>query len=83
MESEFVVCASAVQEAVWLKRFFEYLNIVKNSKGPIILYYDSQAAIACTKDPQYQSKTKHIDIKYNLIIDIVTSEEINLQYIPT
>ncbi|XP_070002703.1 secreted RxLR effector protein 161-like [Nicotiana sylvestris] len=27
MEAEFVDCASTVQEAVWLKRFFEHLNI--------------------------------------------------------
>ncbi|XP_075086230.1 secreted RxLR effector protein 161-like [Nicotiana tabacum] len=30
MEAEFVACASAVQEVVWLKRFFEYLDITKN-----------------------------------------------------
>ncbi|PHU19279.1 hypothetical protein BC332_10430 [Capsicum chinense] len=44
---------NSVQEAVWLKRFFEHLNIAKNSKGPMILYGDSQAAIAYTKDPKY------------------------------
>ncbi|XP_075074757.1 secreted RxLR effector protein 161-like [Nicotiana tabacum] len=31
MEFEFVACASVVQKAVWLKRFFEYLDITKNS----------------------------------------------------
>nr|XP_033508643.1 secreted RxLR effector protein 161-like [Nicotiana tomentosiformis] len=32
MEAEFVACASAVQEVVWLKRFFEHLDIKKNSQ---------------------------------------------------
>ncbi|OIT26191.1 retrovirus-related pol polyprotein from transposon tnt 1-94, partial [Nicotiana attenuata] len=83
VEYEFVACASTVQEAVWLKRFFKHLNVAKNSKGPMTLYCDSQAAIAYTKDPKYHSKTKHIDIKYNFVRDIVKSEEVNLQYIPT
>lgn len=46
------------------------------------LYCDSQAAIAYTKNPKYQRKTKHIDIKYKFVRDMVASEEIKLQYIP-
>ncbi|OIT40009.1 retrovirus-related pol polyprotein from transposon tnt 1-94 [Nicotiana attenuata] len=83
MEAEFVACASAVQEAVWLKRFFVHLDITKNSQGPMTLYYNSQAAIAYTKDPKYHTKTKHNGIKYIFVRDIVASGEINLQYIPT
>ncbi|OIT35612.1 retrovirus-related pol polyprotein from transposon tnt 1-94, partial [Nicotiana attenuata] len=75
-------CGSAVQEVVWLKRFFEHLDINKELAGSMTLYCDSQAAIAYTKDPKYHSKTKHIDIKYNFVRDMVASGEINLQYIP-
>ncbi|XP_069150850.1 secreted RxLR effector protein 161-like [Solanum lycopersicum] len=81
MEFEFLVCVSAVQEVVWLKRFFEHFSIAKNLKGPMILYCDSQAVTAYTKDLEYHTKTKHIDIKYNFVKDI--NGEITLQYIPT
>lgn len=47
------------------------------------LYCDSQAAIAYTKDLKYHNKTKHIDIKYNFVRDIVANGEINLEHIPT
>ena len=83
MESEFVACVSLVQEIVWSKRFFEHLSIAKDSMGLLILNCDSQAAITYTKDPKYHSKTKHIDIKYNFVRDVVPSGEITLQYIPT
>nr|XP_016495727.1 PREDICTED: 14-3-3 protein 1-like [Nicotiana tabacum] len=33
MEAEFVACVSAAQEDVWWKRFFEHLDITKNSQG--------------------------------------------------
>ena len=71
MESEFVSCACAVQEVVWLRRFFEHLSIAKNIKGPMILYCDSQALITYTNDPKYHSKTKHMAMKYNFVRDVV------------
>ena len=71
MESEFVACMSAVQEVVWLKRYFEHLSIAKSSKGSMILYSDSQVAIAYKKEPKYHSKTKYIDTKYNFVRDVV------------
>ena len=49
----------------------------------MILYCDSQEAIAYTTDPKYHSNTKHIHIKYNFVRDVVASGEISLQYIST
>ena len=49
----------------------------------MILYCESQVAITYTKDTMYHSKTKHIDIKYNFVRDVVANGEITLQYIPT
>jgi hypothetical protein len=83
MEAEFVACSAAVQEAVWLKRFFEHLGFSKNSGSPMTIHCDSQAAMAYVKDPKYHSKTKHIDIKYNFVRDIIARKKVNLQYIPT
>lgn len=59
------------------------MNIATNSKSVTTLYCDNQAAIAYTKDPKYNSKTKYMDIKYNLVRDKITSGEVNLQYIHT
>ena len=82
MESELVACAFAVQEDVWLKRFFEHLSISNNSMDPMILYCDSQATIMYTQFPKYHSKSKHIDIKHKFMRDVVTGGEITMQYIP-
>ena len=60
MEAEFVACSAAVQEAVWLRRLYEDLNVVTDATQPVILYCDNQTAIAYTKDPRYHSKSKHI-----------------------
>ena len=81
MKLEFLVCVSVLQEVVWSNRFFEHLSITKNSKGPMILYYDSQVIIAYIKDLKYHVSTKLIDNKYKFVRDRVESGEITLQYI--
>ncbi|KAK0586217.1 hypothetical protein LWI29_002965 [Acer saccharum] len=43
MEAEFVACSAAVQEAVWLKRFLEDLDVSKGMGKPVTVYCDSQA----------------------------------------
>ena len=70
MEAEFVAFSATVQEALWLKSFFDHLGVNANSADSVLVNYDSQAAIAYTKDPKYHGKTKHIDIKYNFVKDM-------------
>ena len=41
MESEFVVCAAAMQEVVWLKRFLQRLGITARYEEAVTLYSDS------------------------------------------
>ena len=60
MEAEYVAYTWAIQEAVWLKRFLQDLEVVKTTFELVILYCDSMAALAYTKDPKYHGKTKHI-----------------------
>ena len=83
MEAEFVACSAAVQEAVWLRRFYEDLNVVTDATQPVTLYCDNQAAIAYTKDPRYHNKSNHIETKYNFVRDIVAQKEVKIQYIST
>jgi hypothetical protein len=61
MDVEFVAFSAAVQEAVWLRRFLNYLGFYENEIDLVLVHSDSQTAIAYTKDPKYHSKTKHID----------------------
>ncbi|TXG60589.1 hypothetical protein EZV62_015162 [Acer yangbiense] len=49
IEAEFVAYSAAVQEAVWLKKFLEDLDVSKGMGKPVTVYCDSQAAIAYTK----------------------------------
>ena len=72
MEAEYVACSSAIQEAVWLRRFFQHLEIVKMVSKPMTIYYDSMDALAYAKDPKNHGKTKHIHIIYHFFREIIT-----------
>ena len=61
----------------------QHLGVVTSANELMKIYCNNQAAIAYTKDPKYHSKIQHIDIKYNYMKDMVSQNEVILQYIPT
>jgi hypothetical protein len=83
MEAEYVACSTAVQEAVWLRRFLQHLEIVTDAPNPVTIHCDSTATLAYAKDPKYHGKTKHIDIRYHYIRDMVAQKEMVLKHIST
>ena len=60
MEVEYVACSSVIQEAVWLRRFLQHLEIVKTTSKLVTIYCDSMVALAYANDPKHHGKTKHI-----------------------
>jgi hypothetical protein len=83
MEAEYVAYSAAIQEAVWLRRFFQHLEVVKDASDPMTIHCDSTIALAYAKDPKYHSQTKHIDIRYHYIRDMVMHKEVVLKHIST
>ncbi|KAL0303266.1 UNVERIFIED_CONTAM: Retrovirus-related Pol polyprotein from transposon TNT 1-94 [Sesamum radiatum] len=83
MEAEYVACASAVQEAIWLRRFLKSLRILADINDAEVIYCDNTATIAYAKDPKYHRRTKHIDTRYHFIRDSVVQGEVALMHIPT
>ena len=83
MEAKFVALSAAVQEGIWLGKFMEHLINKGNAKEPVLISCNSQAAITYTKDHKFQTKTKHIDIKFNFVKGMVARKEVNVKCITT
>ena len=49
----------------------------------VIIYSDNTAALAYAKDPKYHGKSKHIEIRYHYIREMVTQGEVKLRHIST
>ena len=48
----------------------------------MVVYYDNSSAINISKNPVQHSKTKHIEIRYHFIRDLVERKTVCLEYIP-
>lgn len=79
-EAEFVAAAESVRDAVWLQSLLKELKI---EHDPTELKCDSQTAIRLINNPEFPRRTKHIDIKFHFIRDLMKKGHFKLQYIPT
>jgi hypothetical protein len=68
-EAEYVATTHASKEAIWLRRLIS--EPFPLSTSPTTLYCDNQAAIKLTIDDNYHARTKHIDIRYHFIRQVV------------
>lgn len=92
VEAEYMAATQSTKEALWWRTFLCQLGIhLKNSSnignnvsiGTINIFSDSQGGIALTKNPEYHSRTKHIDIQHHFVRDRVSIGNVNIQYICT
>ena len=80
-EAEYVALSLCVQEVLWAKSLLLEMKI--KIDNPVVVYEDNQGAIAIAKNEGYQSRAKHIDIRYHFIRDQVKTKVIQLHYIKT
>lgn len=81
-EAEYISLCEASKQVKWLRSLLYELEIDSVNK-PTTLYGDNQAAIYLTKDPRYQARTKHIDVRYHFIRELVEKAVVQLAYCPT
>ena len=72
--------AEACKESVWLKGLFTELC---GDDSYINLFCDSQSAICLTKDQMFHERTKHIDVKYHYVRDVVAQGKLKVCKIST
>ncbi len=72
--------AEACKESVWLKGLFAELCGVDSC---INLFCDSQSAIYLTKYQMFHERTKHNDIKYHYVHDVVAQGKLKVCKIST
>ncbi|KAG8492453.1 hypothetical protein CXB51_009584 [Gossypium anomalum] len=79
-EAEYMEITEACKEAIWLKGLFSELN---EDLQISTVFCDSQSAIFLTKDQMFHERTKHIDVRYHFIRDIIARGDIVVRKIST
>ena len=65
----------ACKEAIWLKRLCSDVGV---DAEQITIWCDSQSAIFLAKNPTFHARTKHIDVQFHFVRDMVEDGKVNL-----
>ena len=76
-EAEYVAASESVKDILWLKRFLKEIDI----SPECLLYIDNQSAIKIIKNPEYHTRTKHIEVRFHFIREKFNDQEFFLEYI--
>ena len=80
-EAEYMALSDASKEAVHLKALLA--SIGYGQESPIVVYEDNQAAQKIAENPVLHDRTKHIDIRYHFVRELVRDLKIDIVYIET
>ena len=78
-EAEYIDACAACSEVVWLQKVVSGLFYLQLEATWI--YYDNQSCIKLSENPVFHDKSKHIEIKYQYIRDMVEKGAVELLYI--
>ena len=83
IEAEFVSCLKATLHGVWLKSFIAGLRVVNSISKPLRMYSDNSVAVFMAKNNKSGSRSKHIDIKYLAIRELVRDKKVVIEHVST
>ena len=71
----------AAREAVWLWELLAGLS--GQSSEPTVIHCDNQSCVKMSINPVQHDRTKHVEMKYHYVREMVQRRAVELQYIPT
>ena len=80
-EEEYIAVCSASSEVVWLLKMI--LGFLDLEMDATCIYCENQSCIRLPENPVLHDKSKHIEIKYHCIHDMVEKGAVKLQYVAT
>jgi hypothetical protein len=81
VEAEYIALSVAVREVVWLRKLLT--NLFDHEMDPTIIHCDNQSCVKLSENPVFHDRSKHIEIKYHYIRDMMQRIAVHVQYLPT
>jgi hypothetical protein len=79
-EAEFIAVTKVSKELLWLKRLACELGFKQDK---YVLFCDNQTAIHLSKNASLHSRSKHIDVRYHWIRNVLSSKQLQLEKVHT
>ena len=81
-EAEYISLAECTKEAMFVRYVLEFLEPGKRLP-PIVLREDKEGAIHLAQNPLSSGRTKHIDVRYHFVRDLVKKGQVRIEYVPS
>ena len=75
---EYIVKNVVACQAIWLRRILIDLN--ERQEDGTTIYYDKISSIALSKNPVFHGRSKHIEIRYHFIRELVENGDIKMKF---
>ena len=84
-ESEYISLSEASKQGQWIRALLRELQRTQYLDSTLVtpIFSDNQGCIALAKDPVAHSRTKHIDVRYHYIRELIAYGKTTISYIPT
>lgn len=79
-EAEYIAITEGCKEILWMKKFLQELG---QNQESYVLHCDSQSAIHLSKNSTYHSRSKHIDVRYHWIRDVLENKLLKVEKVHT
>ena len=79
-EAEYIATESCCAQLLWMKKLLHDYGITQDT---MCVFHDNTSAINLSKNPVLHSKSKHIEIRYHFIRDLVDEKTVYLEFINT
>ena len=79
-KAEYIAAASCCAQLLWMKKLLHDYGITQDT---MCVFCDNTNAINLSKNPVQHSKSKHIEIQYHFIRDLVEEKTMYLEFITT
>jgi hypothetical protein len=80
-KAECIVASVASREEVWLRKLLLYLFNAKLE--PTVIHCDNQSCIKLSENHVFHDRSKHIEMRYHYVGDMVQKNILSIQYVPT
>jgi len=80
-EAEYIAGAGAAREAVWLRRVCSEME--GRPIPPVLVRVDNQAALNMAVNNSDSARTKHIDVHYHFLRQVVARNQVKVSYVRT
>jgi hypothetical protein len=80
-EAEYIALSVAIHEAMWLCKLLT--DLFDHEMDPTTIHCDNQSCVKLSENLVFHDRSKHIQIKYHYIRDMVQRKTVHVQYLPT